>query len=148
MSCLRRKANQRLLADDEYISLTQREQWIIAGWKPTYEPADSTGNSEQIQQLLAEMRAKLKPSQQELGPAIPARRDADLTDDRQIQGNWIDSSHRCAHPILQEPCLRDLIKLDPMTRVNPDKDVQLTGQFEIYSASETMSAIYSPEGAF
>ena len=94
------------------------------------------------------MRAKFKPSQQELAPAIPARRDADLTDDRQIQGNWIDSSHRCAHPILQEPRLRDLIKLDPKTRVNPDKDVQPTGQFEIYNASETLSAVYSPEGAF
>ena len=35
-----------------------------------------------------------------------------------------------------------------MTRVNPDKDVQPTGQFEIYNVSETMSAIYSPEGAF
>ena len=86
----------------------------------------------------------MKPSQQELGPA---RRDTDLTDDRQIQDNWIDSSHRCAHPILREPRLRDLIKLDPMTRVNPDKDVQPTGQFEIYNASETMS-IYSPEGPF
>ena len=137
--------SQRPLADDEYISLTQREQWIVASWKPTYEPTDSIGNSEQIQQLIAKMRAKLKPSQQELGPA---KRDADLTDDEQIQGNWIDSSHRCAHPILQEPHLRDLIKLNPMTRVNPDKDVQPTGQFEIYNASETMSAIYSPEGAF
>ena len=56
----------------------------VASWKPTYEPAKSTGNSEQIQQLLAEMRARLQPSQQEVGPA---RRDADLTDDRQIQGN-------------------------------------------------------------
>ena len=84
---------------------------------------------------------------------IPARRDADLTDDRQIQGNWIDSSHeicdhRCAHPLLQEPRLRDLINLDPMTRVNADKDVQPTGQFEIYNASETMSAIFSLDGAF
>ena len=123
--------SQRSLADDECISLTQREQWIVAGWKPTYEPADSIGNSEQIQQLLAEMRARLKSSQQELGPVIPARRDADLTDDRQIQGNHIDSSHRCAHPTLQEPHLRDLIKFYPMTRVNPDKDAQPTGQFEI-----------------
>ena len=100
-------------ADDEYISLTNREQWIVASWKPTYDPAHSTGDSEQIQQLLAETRAKLKPSQQELGPA---RRDIDLTDGRQIQGNCIDSSHRCAHLVLQEPHLRDLIKLDPMTR--------------------------------
>ena len=60
------------------------EHWIVAGWQPTYEPADSIGNSEQTQQLLAEMRAKLKQSQQELGPAVLARRDADLTDDRQI----------------------------------------------------------------
>ena len=89
---------QRPLADDEYTSLTNRERWIVASWKPTYEPADSIGNSEQIQQLLAEMRADLKPSQQELGPA---RRDADLKDDRQIQGDWIDSSYRCAHPILR-----------------------------------------------
>ena len=49
--------------------------------------------------------------------------------------------------ILQEPYLRDLIKLDPMTRIKPDKDVQPTGQFEIYRASKTISAIYSPEGA-
>ena len=76
--------SQRPLAEEEYISLTDREQRRVASWKPTYEPADSIGNSEQIQQLLAEMRAKLKPSQQELGPA---RRDDDLTDDRQIQGN-------------------------------------------------------------
>ena len=66
----------RPLADDEYITLTQREQYIVAGWKPTYEPADSIGNFEEIQQLLAEMSAKLKSSQQELGPAISARRDA------------------------------------------------------------------------
>ena len=91
------------------------------------------------------MRAKLKPSQQEL---VPARRDVDLTDYRQIQGNWIDSSHRCARPILQELRLRDLIESDSMTRVNPDNHVQPTGQFEIYNASETMSAVYSPEGAF
>ena len=75
------------------------------------------------------------------------RRDADLTDDKQIQGTWLDSSDRCARSILQEPHLRDLIKLDALTRVIPDKDVQPTGQFEIYNASETMSAIYSPEGA-
>ena len=53
-----------------------------------------------------------------------------------------------SNPADQVPRLRDLIKLDPMTRVNPDNDVQPTGQFEIYDASETMSAIYSPEGAF
>ena len=35
-----------------------------------------------------------------------------------------------------------------MTRVSPDKDVQPTGQFGIYYATATMSAIYSPEGAF
>ena len=35
---------QRPLADDEYITLTEREQCMIAGWKPTYEPADSIGN--------------------------------------------------------------------------------------------------------
>ena len=35
-----------------------------------------------------------------------------------------------------------------MTRVNPDKDVQRTGQFEVYNASETPSAIHSPQGAF
>ena len=105
----------RPLADDEYISLSKREQWIAVSWKPTYELADSIGDSEQIQRFLAEMRTNPKPSQQELGPA---RRNADLTDDRQIQGDWIDSSHNCAHPILQEPHLGDLIKLDPMTRVN------------------------------
>ena len=43
----------------------------------------------------------------------PAGRDTDLTDDRQMQGNWIDSSHRCARPILQEPQLRDLVSQIP-----------------------------------
>ena len=76
-----RAKSQRPLADDKYLSLTDREQWIVASWKPRYEPADSIGDSEQIQQFLAEMIAKLEPSQQVLGPA---RRDADMTDDRQI----------------------------------------------------------------
>ena len=35
-----------------------------------------------------------------------------------------------------------------MTRVTPDIDVQPTSQCKIYNASETMSAVYSPEGAF
>ena len=56
--------SQRPLADDEYINLSYRQQWRIASWKPTYEPADSIGNSEQIQQLLAKMKARLKPNQQ------------------------------------------------------------------------------------
>ena len=80
------------LADDEYIDPTTREHWLVASWKSTFEPAESLGNSEQIQQLLAVMRAKVKSSQQALGPA---RRDADLIDKRQIQGNWIDSSYMC-----------------------------------------------------
>ena len=71
------------------------------------------GTSEQIQhllqlQLLAEMKGGLKPSPKEYGPGS---RDADLTDDRQTQGIWIDSSHRCARPNLQEPHFRDFIKL-------------------------------------
>ena len=95
----------RPLADDEYIGLTTREHWLVASWKPTFEPAESSSNSERIQQFLAVMRAKVKSSRQELGPA---RRDADLLDDRHIQGNWIDSFHGRAHPILQKPyiCMR------------------------------------------
>ena len=68
------------------------------------------------------MRAILKPSQKECGLA---KGNADMTDGRQIQGNWVDFSRKCAHPVLQEPHLRDLIKLDHMTRVNPEIDVQL-----------------------
>ena len=101
-------------------SLTNTKQWRVASWTPSYEPADSKNDSEQ--QLSAEMRANMKRCQHELGPVGPAKRGTDLTDDRQIQGNWIDSSHKCAHPILQELHLRVLIKLDPMTRVNPGKD--------------------------
>ena len=90
-------------------------------------------------QLLAETTARLKPSQKDCGPA---RRATDLTDDRQIQGKWID-------PILQEPELRELIKLDPIPRVKPDKVVQPTGQLEICNSSESMSAalkVHSLEG--
>ena len=90
-------------------------------------------------------RARLTPSQKECGIA---KKDADLTDDRQIQGKWIVPSYRCAHPILQELQLRELIILDPMPRVNPDRDVQPSGKLEICNASETMSAIHSPEGPF
>ena len=65
---------------DEYIGLTNRKHWETASWKPTYEPAESIDNSEQIQQLLAEMGARLNESQQELGST---GRDADLKDDKQ-----------------------------------------------------------------
>ena len=59
-----------------------------------------------------------------LGHMIMSR-STDLTDNRQIQGNWIDLSHRSALPILQEPQLSDLIKLDPRAKL--DKDVQPAG---------------------
>ena len=36
------------------------------------------------------------------------------TDDRQMQGDWIDFPRWCAHPILQESLLKELIKLDPI----------------------------------
>ena len=77
----------------------------------------------------------MKPSQKMYGPA---KVNSDLTDDRQFQGNWIDSFCRCAHPILQKPQREDTIKLDPMPRVDPDKDVQPTGQFEIHIASAAL----------
>ena len=64
------------------------------------------GSLEQIQHRLAGIRAKLKPSQKECGPD---RRETDLTDGKQIQGDRVDTSHRCAHPLLQEPQLSDLI---------------------------------------
>ena len=59
--------SQRSLPDDEYIGLANREQWIVASWKPN-ESAESTGNSEQIQQLLAEMRARCNQANRKLGP--------------------------------------------------------------------------------
>ena len=88
------------MTDDEYNGLTNRKHWVVASWKPTYEPIVLLGTSEKIQQLLANLGARLKPSQKE---RAPASRDADLTDDRQIQGNWIHSFYRFAHPNLQEP---------------------------------------------
>ena len=48
-----------------------------------------SGTSEQIQQLLIKMKTRLRPSQRE---GRPNRRDTDLTDDRQIQGNYLDST--------------------------------------------------------
>ena len=38
--------------------------------------------------------------------------------------------------------------LDPMTKVNPDKDVWPTGKFEVYTLSAKLSAVYSPDGRF
>ena len=123
-----RTESQRPLADDEYISLTNGEQWTVASWRPTYESADSLGDSATDTATSSRKESQTETKPTEIGPC---KEDADLTDDRQIQGNWIDSSHRCAHPDLQEPHLRDLIKLIPLTKVNPDKDVQPTGQCEI-----------------
>ena len=40
------------------------------------------------------------------------------------------------------------MQLGAMTRVNPDKNVQPISHCEIDYATQTMSAIYSPEGAF
>ena len=69
----------------------------------------------------------------------------DTTDQLQVSGT---TSTKCAHDILQEQRLRDLFNFDVITRVNPDKEVQRSGQFEVYNASETPSAIHSPQGAF
>ena len=54
---------------------------MIPSWKSTYGPVMPIGTSEQIQQLLAKMRVTLEPSMKECGPA---RRNTDLTDDRQL----------------------------------------------------------------
>lgn len=97
----------------------------------TAEWAVSNGLLQHIQQLLADMRAGLKPSQ-ERGPT---RRDTDLTD-RLIQGIWVDSSRRCAHSALQRRQLRSLIKMDHMTRANPGQIVQPTGKFKFCNASK------------
>ena len=90
--------------------------------------SESIGTSKQMEQILAEMRARLKPSQKESGPS---RRDTDLTDGRLIQSNWIDHFHRCAHQILQELQFKEMIKLDPISRVSSDRDVQRTGQTSV-----------------
>ena len=49
-----------------------------------------------------------------------------------IQGNWIPRETRSSHPLLNEPWLQKKIVLDPMNKVNPDKDVPATGAFEVY----------------
>ena len=48
----------RLCSDDGYARLTNRECLVIVSWKFTCESAKSMGTSEQIQDLLADMRAK------------------------------------------------------------------------------------------
>ena len=73
------------------------------------------------------MRARLEPSQTE---CWPVRRGTDLTDVRKIEGSWIDSAYRYAHPSLQKSQLRDLINLDLLTRIKSDNDVQPAGQCE------------------
>ena len=71
----------------------------------------------------------------------------------QIHGDWIDFSHKCAHPSLQEAQLRDLIKFENPSDVtgrpesNADKDVQPTGQLETKYASKTSSDKYSPKNS-
>ena len=93
--------------------------------------------------LRVKICVKLKPSQKECG--LP-RRDTDLVNDDGYKATGsTPPKDMPKQPILQKPRLRNLIK-DPMTEVNPDKNVHLTGQFGIYSASETTSAIHSPEG--
>lgn len=61
--------------NDGYAGLMNREHWVIASWKPTYESALSIGTSEQMKQVvivpfLAKTRASLKPSQREGGPLL------------------------------------------------------------------------------
>ena len=66
--------------------LTNREHWVIASCKHIYEISQIklVGTPVQIQHLLVKIRAKLKPSQKEFGPAW---RKTDLTDNRHIQGS-------------------------------------------------------------
>ena len=99
-------------SDDNYAGLIGREHWVIASWKPAYETVNLIGNSEQTDQLLAEMKARLAPIQGS------RKEGTDLTDEKHIKGNWIDASHECAHSILQESQLRGLIKLEPKARVD------------------------------
>ena len=91
--------------------------------------------------MIANLSAQNKESE-------AARPDAHFADDLQNQGNWIAPEHKCPHPIILEPSLRQFINLDPMTKVNLDKDVRPTGEFELYNISDKLSAVYSPDGRF
>ena len=59
--------SHRPLHDDEYVSLTNREHWVAASWKPTYEAGESIFNSEHTEiSSQNEGQTEIKPT--EMGP--------------------------------------------------------------------------------
>ena len=138
----------RALKPTENSNLKNRSQWIIVTWQTAHEPLAVIEKAPNGPVLFKRMEERMKLQGAHLREGHLARKDADVTDIMSIQGNWVPTENRSIDNLLCAPHLRGLIHLDPMNKVNPDKDVAPTGQFEIYDLNEKLKSIYTPEGKF
>ena len=124
--------------------------WVRVSWNPRFEPEEVLGRSDHTIKLIKDMEQRMMAvaNRVHAQALCHPRKDKDITDNMAIQGNWIPRETRCPHPLLNEPWLQKKIVLDPMNKVNPDKDVPATGAFEVYYITERQYAIYAPNGLY
>ena len=118
--------------------------WVTATWGPRWEPEKDHKTAAETQ-LIANMRERQKSSEKN---PWTTRRDAHLTDQLLIQGNWVPEKERCTRPLLESPQLRELIQISPGMPVNPDRDIAPTANFEVYQGDRGLAAVYRPGGKF
>ena len=124
--------------------------WVRVSWNTRFEPEEVLGRSDHTIKLIKDMEKRMKvvANRVHAHALCYARKDKHITNNMAIQGNWIPRETRSPHPLLSEPWLQKKIVLDPMNKVNPDKDVPATGAFEVYHITDRQYAIYAPNGSY
>ena len=109
-------------------------------------PPDQAQQSSFNGKFLAE---DFQASREAMGKAPPPRREQDLPNDAR-QGHWPKFEDMITNDIAFDPSLRDMIDIDPNNRIDPDRDIEPTGAFELMQSSdhEDLVEVYGPNGKF
>ena len=116
----------------------------MAYWHDTWEPEGTVIDNPQGQEALQRYQFERAASQQ----ARPThRKDAALSNEAR-QGYWPVLQQKVVHSLALEPHLSDLIHIDPLNPIHPDRDIKPTRQFEIAQRTDdgTMTDVYGPNG--
>ena len=119
----------------------------LAHWEPTWEPEDNITDHPNGLEKLRQYRERRKAANE---CARPARRKDEHLTNVERQGHWPKLSTKIIHPLILQPALHAYIDINPMSSINPDRDVEATGQFEVVHsrAEERLADVFSPNGKF
>ena len=120
----------------------------MAYWENSWEPESAVTDHDNGRKKLESFLQNQERERTNTPPRAPRRKDGHLPNAKQ-QGYWPDKAERTINPLHLEPNLRDFIHIDPNNSINPDKDIEPSGVFQLRTAAHTyLVNIYGPDGKF